>query len=73
MHAMREHNSEKDCIQCIQKREHIRRVKREEFLFYFFFILPVSISSTACFYIFYCPFFRQSFYCSRLQAFLNES
>ena len=29
--------------------EHIRRVKREEFLFYFFFILPVSISSTARF------------------------
>ena len=48
---------------CIQAH---KRVKREEFLFYFFFILPVSISSTA-------RFLGNHFYCSRLQAFLNES
>ena len=45
--------------------EHVREGKREKFLFYFFFILSVSISSTV----------RDSqtiiFYCSRLRAFTD--
>ncbi len=56
-----------DCIQNAYKwaRTHKKSKKRR--------IPLLLLLYTACFYTFYCPFFRQSFYCSRLQAFLNES
>ena len=63
MHSMREHNSEKDCIQSAYK--HIKSKKGREFFFYFFFILSVSMSSTAR------DLQAIIFYCSCLRAFTD--